>query len=151
VPTLAEVLEVCRGRIRLHLELKGKGTAGPAVRTVKEMGMADQVVFTCFNPDRLIAVRELDASLPVSLNVGERDPKIWQKAERAGAGSVGVRWTALTPEMVTEAHGRGLEIGGWNPDTDDEWRAVAGLGLDLICTNHPEGLIPFLRDAGLHG
>ena len=67
IPSLEEVLEACKGRIRLNIELKSIGTKSPlpevVTEMIKEMGMEDQCVITSVSLDYLKRVKEADPEL----------------------------------------------------------------------------------------
>jgi len=149
VPTLREVLETVGGRVPLHVELKAPGTERAAVKEVKEMGMEDAVIFTSFDLGRLGRVKRVDPSLRVGAIFGEASEGCCTKALRVGAKSMYVYYEELSRELVDQAHGLRLRIGGWNPDSEPEWRDVIALGVDLVSTNRPAGLIAMLERAGL--
>ena len=67
IPSLEEVLEACKGRIRLNIELKSIGTKSPlpevVTEMIKEMGMEDQCVITSVSLDYLKRVKEAEPEL----------------------------------------------------------------------------------------
>jgi glycerophosphoryl diester phosphodiesterase len=149
VPTLFEVLDVCRVRMPLHIELKGPGTEEPSFEAVRAAGMAGEVVFTSFELDRIARIKAMDSALPTCALFYEPKVDACRRALDAGAAGIGVYWEHITPQMVAEAHESGLEIGAWNPDCEADWRTTIALGVDIIGSNHPEGLIRLLREMGL--
>jgi glycerophosphoryl diester phosphodiesterase len=147
VPTLEEVLATVKGKIRLQVELKGAGTEAPAVRTVKEINMEREVLFTSFHLEWLRKVKEMDPSLQVGALFDKPTERACREALHAGARSIHVFYKRLTWGLVEEAHRLGLHVSAWNPDSEPEWRAMMALGVDLIGTNRPDRLIAMLRDA----
>ncbi|MFP3897652.1 MAG: glycerophosphodiester phosphodiesterase [Anaerolineales bacterium] len=145
VPTLAEVLEVMRNRAILLIELKGEGVEEQAIRTVKDMGMEDQVVCTSFHLDRLRRVKRLAPSFEVGAIFSEPPDDVCQRALEAGAGGIGIYHGNLRQELVQEAHRCGLEVRAWNPDTVPEMWAMIDLGVDGVGSNRPDLLVPLLR------
>ena len=147
VPTLEEVLETVRGRVQLLLELKGPATAAPAVETVKRLGVQEQVVFTCFDLDRLAEVRRIDGSLRMGAIFGSPLPDMMQTAKELGAEGVGLQYRHMSLRHVADAHEHGLIIRAWNPDTEWEMRAMAALRVDGISSNRPDLLLRVFRGA----
>jgi len=145
VPTLAEVLEAVRGKARLQLELKGPGTARPAVRAVKALGMDEEVMFVSFHLGRLRQVKRADASLQVGAIFEKAGARACERSAAAGAGLISVFYKNLTWGLVEEAHRRGLEAAAWSPDKEAEWRAMIALGADMVATNRPDRLMAMLR------
>jgi len=149
VPMLREVLESVSGRVPLHVELKAPGTERAAVQAVREMRMEGAVIFTSFDLCRLRRVRRIDPSLEVGAIFGEASEDCCTRALRVGAKSIYVYYEELTRGLVDEAHRAGLRIGGWNPDSEPEWRDVIALGVDLVSTDRPDALIAMLARDGL--
>jgi len=146
VPSLEEALEAIRGRVQLLLELKGPGTAAPAVETVKRLGVQGEVVFTCFVMDRLREVKALDSSLRVGAIFGRAEPEMAETAAALGAEAFGLNYRHMSLHAVAEAHKQGLIIRAWNPDTEAEIRAMAGLGVDGVSSNRPDLLARVFRE-----
>ena len=144
VPTLDEVLATIKGKLRLQLELKGPGTAAPAVDAVRRAGMERGVVFISFDLDRLMQVKRIDASLQVGALFADPPDDACAEAAALDARGIFVLYKNLTAELVAEARAAGLEIGCWNPDTEPEWRAMLALDLDILSSNRPDALLALL-------
>jgi glycerophosphoryl diester phosphodiesterase len=75
IPTLNEVLELTRGKIPIHIELKegdlGRYTitdlADRSLEEVEKAGLLDQVLFGSFNLSAVDRIREKQPRLPVAL------------------------------------------------------------------------------------
>jgi glycerophosphoryl diester phosphodiesterase len=145
IPALEEVLETIRGRVRLLLEMKGEGTAEPAVQAVLQAGLEESVTFTCFVLDRLREVRQLNPNLSTGAIFAPPPADVIAQAVDAGASSLGVHYPHVTRPLVEEAHAAGLFIRAWNPDTVEEMRAMMALGVDGISTNRPDLLLGLVR------
>jgi len=149
VPTLREVLATVSGKVPLHVELKAPGTEQAAVQAVQEMRMEGAVIFTSFDLRRLRRVRRIDPSLEVGAIFGKASEDCCTGTLAVGAKSIYVYHKELTRGLVDEAHEQGLRVGGWNPDSEPEWQDVIALGVDLVSTNRPDGLIAMLARDGL--
>jgi len=144
VPTLQEVLAEVRGRLRLQIELKGPGTEEPGIAAVVGMGMQEEVMFISFDLERLRRVKAIDPHLAVGAVFGEPPADACRRAVEARARGIYVAHPHVGRSLVAEAHRHGLEIGAWNPDTEDEWRRLIELGVDVLSTNRPDALLAFL-------
>ncbi|MBI3911454.1 MAG: glycerophosphodiester phosphodiesterase [Armatimonadetes bacterium] len=144
IPTLAELLEVIRGRAQLLCELKGERTADEAVRIVREAGMERDVVFTCFHLPRIRRVKEIDPRLRTGAIFGAPPPDFAQQAKAAGAEGCGVNYRHQRPEVIAAAHHEALLIRAWNPDTEPEIQAMIDLGVDGIGSNRPDLVLRLL-------
>ncbi len=154
IPTLAEVLEVARGRILINIELKKGKKAFPytmaelAERTlavVEKEGMLAQVLFSSFDPAAIDRIRELDPDLPIGL-ITQRS---WSTPEEVGGGkaypTINSLFKNLNAENVRRAHEARIQVHAWTADTPGEMEKVLSLDVDGIITNHPDRLINLLK------
>lgn len=147
VPTLDEVLELVQGRTPLLCELKGMGVEEAAVAAVMAHDMADQVTFISFSFDRLARVRRMGAAYRIGAIVPNPAEFEIAQAVELGAATLNVQYKHLCYRILDQAHGAGLLVDAWNPDTPAEQQAMIALGADSVSTNDPEPLVKYLRQA----
>ncbi len=154
IPTLAEVLEVARGRILVNIELKKGKEAFPytmaelaekSLAVVEKAGMTGQVLFSSFDPAAIDRIRELDARIPIGLIT----QMPWTTPEEAGNGkaypTINSLFKNLNAENVRRAHEARIQVHAWTANTQEEMEKVLALGVDGIITNHPDRLIDLLK------
>jgi glycerophosphoryl diester phosphodiesterase len=156
IPTLAEVLEVARGRIRVNIELKkGKNfpytmedLADRTLAAVEKEKMTDQVLFSSFDPAAIDRIREIAPRLPIAVIT----QKPWATPEEAGGGkrypTINSSFKNLTEKNVRLARAAGLQVHAWTVNAPADMEKVISLGVDGIITNHPDRLIEILRVRG---
>lgn len=160
VPTLAQVIEALRGRVRFHVEVKeygvrGDGTAARTAALLARMVRPDEVLVTSYNPFALARVRSASAGLPRGLihppEGGLPGPRraLRDRAFRRpwsapwlGAGSVLPRWPTMERTGVARAQRRGLSVIPWVVDEPAEMKELFELGVDGIVTNRPDLALP---------
>lgn len=153
IPTLAEVLDVTRGRILVNIELK-KGKNFPytmeelADRTlvvVEKAGMLDQVLFSSFDPAAVDRIRVQNPRLPIAVIT----QKPWATPEEAGGGkrypAINSSFKNLNEKNIRLAHAAGLQVHAWTVNTPADMEKLIALGVDGIITNYPDRLIDLLR------
>ena len=144
--SLDDVLDLCRGRIAVNVELKCEHDESQARRT------------GAVAASRIAARHETDAyvsSFWWSALEGARDaaPSVRRAfifadspdraALLASARSLGL-WalhpnkTYVTPELVAAAHGASLKVNAWTVNEPEEIALFAKLGVDGIMSNWPE-------------
>lgn len=138
VPTLAEALQLARGRIRLNLELKlyGPDAAGLA-RVVAAAGAVDDCVVTSFSQPALV---ELRAAAPL-VRTGPIVAAALGDITRLDGDLVSVRADPLTDQLLRQARRRVQEVHAW---TVNDERQMVGLmmgGVDNILTSGPDLLV----------
>lgn len=153
IPVLAEVLALARDRILVNIELKRgenlpysmEELADRTLRVVEMAGMADQVLFSSFDPAAVDRIRERNPLLPIALIV----EKPWMKPEEAGGGKIypilNCRTTMLNEENIRRAHAGGIRVHVWTVNTQEAMARFIALGVDGIITNHPDRLIALLQ------
>lgn len=150
VPTLDEVLALCRGKIHVYLDHKDADTAA-VIAALKKHRM-DRSVVVYNNPEKLKEWKRLAPQIPVM-------PSLPDELRRPGGPAAFeaecpaevldghlIEWTK---ELVDEAHAAGakvyVDIMG-PTDTPEGYSRAMALGVDGIQTDHPDALVKFLRE-----
>jgi glycerophosphoryl diester phosphodiesterase len=158
VPTLAEAVELARGRAELYIELKGQRTPEPVVAALRAARFLDGAVAASFYPWLPQKVKFLEPALRTSVLVraADRQAEYLEWALAIGADFVHPCWESaapaphrlLPPELVADIRWRGLGIIVWHEERPAELRELARLDVDGICTNTPDALAAILADRG---
>jgi glycerophosphoryl diester phosphodiesterase len=155
VPTLAEVIDLVRGRARLYIEMKGQQTPAAVVDTLRRTAFIDQAIAGSFYPWLPQKVKFLELTIRTSVLIAARDRQAnfvdWAVAveadyvhpcwERASA----TPHELLTPDLIGMIRGRGLGIVLWHEERPEELRELVKLDVDGICTNTPDVLAAILK------
>ncbi len=145
IPTLDEVLALVQGQVKLLCELKGEGVENATIDAVKARGMTSEVYFTCFNMDRLEAVRRLGDDLLIGAILPNPEEKDIARALELGAAGIGIQYRNLCLRQVERVLDAGLDLRAWNPDTLPEQLAMIALGVKGISSNRPDILLDYLN------
>lgn len=154
VPTLSETLDLVLPGAELNLELKLRRVSGPtglesarrlagaAVAAVGERDAFERVVFSSFDRACTEAVREASprARIGVLWNDVPYDGA-FALAAAVGAVALHPRASTVTPELIREAHGRGLLVHVWTVNALDEILRLARDGVDGVISDHPGRLL----------
>jgi glycerophosphoryl diester phosphodiesterase len=141
VPTLREVIDHCRGKIQLYLDLK-ETDPGPVIRVVKEMKAGSMVFFRPYSYRAMRQVIDADPAFRVLVDLEDwiqlpgLAPAIRKEAPAAVLSS-GIRnWT---PKLLAEAKSLGfttfVNVLGADDNAENLKRAIA-MGFDFIQTDH---------------
>lgn len=172
VPTLAEVLALAAGRVRVNVELKDPEAVDAVIETV---AMFDDLDWFASGAhwDALTVLRErIGAEVyPLSLGVAENGARLieryrdqitdemaanirtyasdWTVAlERAfaiGASGLSIYEAGLTAEIVATIHAAGMRAWVWTVNEPARALEVAAMGADAICTDAPAEVIAALE------
>lgn len=140
IPTLEQVLQLCRGRIGLNVEIK-PSAATPAleaetVRLLREYSFdSSNCVITSQSYETLHKVKALAPEYPtgyiLALGVGNY-------YDLPDADFFSVETTFITSGMVNAVHLRGKTVSAWTIDREKVATHMLELGVDDLITDKPD-------------
>jgi glycerophosphoryl diester phosphodiesterase len=134
VPTLTEVIDLCRGKIRLNIELKFFGPdrrlVKEVVEIVREQHFESDCLITSLNYDALVEVKQRDPRLRTGIIVAHAIGDI----NRLEVDALSVRADFLTDPMIQSAHRDGKEVHVWTVNEARQMFALMKRGVDNIIT-----------------
>ena len=136
VPTLEQVLDVCRGRIGVMVELKTphRYRRHDVVRRTLELLDSDAIV-VCFEPGAIAVTRRLRPELRTVQHVALVPPRV---AAAHGCWAVGFESRRATPRALARAHALGLATTVYTVNDAERMRELAALGVTGIFTDRPD-------------
>ncbi len=138
IPSLEEVLEVCKGHIRLNIELKSVGTKSPmpemVAEMIKEKGMEDQCVITSVSLDYLKRVKEAQPELKTGYILAAAYGSYYKNEF---VDFISIRSSLVTKKQIQAAHEYGKAIYVWTVNSRSEMEQMALMGVDNIITDYP--------------
>ena len=145
VPTLAEALDLTRGRALLVIEIKPPDIEKEVLEVVRRAGALDWAMIWSFHPGVVAEVRRREPRLPAGLLTLSLSDAIAQQALELGAQATSVFHQNLSEERVRLAHRKALAVHAWTADQPSEMRRLAAAGVDGIVTNFPDRARSLLR------
>lgn len=141
VPTLEEVCDEVNRRAKLHIELKGRGTArstGEIIdRYVREHGWRyDDFLVSSFHHDELAQLA--GRSIPLGILYSKSPARFVALAEKLGAYSIHCKAAYATPDLLERAHKAGLKVFVYTVNDSAEIARLRDLGVDGVFTDFPE-------------
>jgi len=154
VPSLTEVLETFRDRVRFNIEIKedthaGDGTARRVGELIDSMGMSSEVLISSFNPFSLRRVRQVCRA-----QVGLVYPMVGDGSfqERLRDWVFSSPWlapllsaSALHPhheivdeDLIRRAHKRGMAVNTWTVNEPERMEELARLSVNGLITDRPD-------------
>jgi glycerophosphoryl diester phosphodiesterase len=142
VPTLAEVLELTRGKALLQIEIKQTGIEEAVAAAVRDAGAIADCEVHSFWPQVVKEMRATEPKLAAALLTDGRRIVDWDDffgfALSLNAQGVSVYYAFATPETVRNGQLRSLTFMTWTVDDEDDIRAMCDAGVDSICSNFPD-------------
>ncbi len=150
IPTLAEVLELTRGRVLLVMEIKAPGIEEDVCRVVHQSRALDDVMAWSFFPQAIEGMRRQDGRIPCALLIAGENMDRWRdmraRALRLGAQGVSVFYPCVDKAVAEDCRRAGLALYTWTPDSKREIARLATLGVDGICSNFPDKVLDVLAN-----
>ncbi|MEM8932124.1 MAG: glycerophosphodiester phosphodiesterase family protein [Acidobacteriota bacterium] len=162
VPTLAELLELTRGKILVNIEIKGEavtdtargGISQAVAELVAAHEMVDQVIVSSFDPRALAQLRDLAAAGVVPRLVTgslyaidlHQDQTPDEIAGDVGASAFHIGVRHVHAEHVADAHEAGLLVAVYTVNRQRMMRHLLDLGVDAFFTDHPDRLLDVLTE-----
>lgn len=138
-PTLAEVLELCSGRIGVMVELKRP--RGDLVERVLPL-LDDDAVLVCFQARALEQARALRPGIRTVQHVGFG---VSIRRAARGAWAAGFQNERVTPRGVATARDLGLETLVYTVNDEARMRELRHLGVSGVFTDCPDRALRALR------
>jgi glycerophosphoryl diester phosphodiesterase len=168
IPTLEEVLmDAKTTNIVVKIELKGAGTARPALELVERLDMQQQCYFSSFNLTQIAVIRQLrpylheDGTHVYKTGALFKDAPhdFIELAKQVGASEVHLRYDECTKDRVHAIHAAGMDSMAWfrgpiamrsdtlsryldvgNEDAE-MYKVVMQTGVRQMCVNRPNVLV----------
>lgn len=146
VLTLDEVLDRCRGRVGVNVELKSEGDEARAAATGKRVAgrlaeRADPDTYlSSFWWNALDAARAAAPAIRRAFLFADSPDRaaLIASARSLGLWALHPNRAYVTPELVDAAHAAGLQVNAWTVNDPPEIAAFAALGVDGIISDWPE-------------
>lgn len=149
IPTLEEVLALTDGKITPQIELKGPGVAAAVINTLHTLQSTNKVILTSFLHQQLSEARRLDPDIHTGALWGRLPDNVVSQAKHLGVQALHLWHQFITPQIVADAHTRGLLVRAWNANKEEEMQRLIDLGVDAIGSDRPDLLIEVCRRANI--
>ena len=144
IPTLEEVIEVVKGKIRINCEIKARGLAEKIIKILKESDMVDTTIISSFKHDVLLKIQKLDAQIKLASLEPTRTGwiKSWMSRKKILNVAIKNNFYAINPfyklvnlKFVDRAHKNNIRIFPWTVDSELMIKKLIEIGVDGIITN----------------
>lgn len=142
IPTLKEVLELCRGKIKVAVEIKTAGNMHPGiveavVETIKNTQTEKDVILFSFENHLVKKAKELLPEVEIGLLFAGHPLLLFEQLEVAHASFVSMHYEFLTAELAKSIFEKGYNVIVWNINTEEEVKKFNSYDPRInICTNH---------------
>jgi len=157
IPTLAEALDVAKGRVYLAVDLKDESAILEMVKVIQDADMKDDVIICGCDVPTAQKVRRFDDQLTIVLNVDSELNELAKREDKsefireyvrqacyAHLSALNVNYKHVNEDLIKRAHLKALPVWTWTVDDEDDMRRLIDMGVDAIYTNWPEKLLKIL-------
>lgn len=138
IPTLEEVLKVCKGKIIMNIEIKGdkhnEGIEDKVVELIEKYDMEKQCVVTSMSYSSLKKVKERNSKIKTGFITAMIYGNIY---DRKYVDFLSLKSVFVTETTVQNAHSKGKEVYVWTVNSEMELERMKNLGVDNIITDDP--------------
>ncbi|MDX1945001.1 MAG: glycerophosphodiester phosphodiesterase family protein [Pirellulaceae bacterium] len=138
VPTLAEAIDLCRGELRLNIELKSTATdrtlAAAVTAVVRDADFADQCLITSFHLADCREARRLNPRQRTGLIVAQAVGDL----SRLDVDALSVRADFLSDDLLARAQRQGREVHVWTVNDPRQMSRFLQRGVDNLMTSDPD-------------
>lgn len=143
VPTLWQLLMLVNGQCALNIELKGVTRLDPLINQLdlacKKLNFTtDQFLISSFNHHLLKQLKMQAPELKLGALTASRPTDECAFAEDLGAYAVKLNINTVCPELVNDAHQRGLKCYVYTVNQPDDWQWLDQMGVDGIFCDAPD-------------
>lgn len=167
IPTLAEALDLLKGRALINVDVKAAGYEEAVLEGVQAKRMSGDVLYSSLIPASLRRFRQLDSiartglSYPQDRGNASGNPYLqplvntvvaWMRLTlryrilammaRAQANAVMLYHKVVSAPTVATVHRAGGQVFTWTVDEPAQMRRLQGMRVDGITSNHPDRLPP---------
>ena len=148
LPTLRDVLALVKDRALLNIEIKGMN----CVPTLKQQLDAfvhdhqlgfEHYIVSSFDHQQLYQSLQVMPQVKRATLIEGIPLDYAQCCEPLKAYAFNTHLSFITPELLADAHKRGLKNWVYTVNNEDDWRWLQGLGVDGVFTDKPDRLQTF--------
>jgi len=146
IPTVEDLLESCKGKIKFNLELKARNIEDLLIKIVKKHDLVDDVIFSDFTTKSFKKIKKFEPKAKFEL-LTFFPYRILQmvhpfnKLVKLGVTSINPIYRVITDGLIENAHKYGLKIFPWTVNRKKKILELKKRGIDGVITNYPDILI----------
>ena len=152
IPTLEEVLDICKNKIFINIELKDyqyELTFNIVTKLIESKNMFDQISLSSLRHKYIPLINEYNKNNKIKIECGyifKQYSKIKNIAKAEGC-SANIPVKRVNEELIQEAHKNGIPVMVYFTNTAKEndtiYEKLINYGVDVICCNHASKALKF--------
>ncbi len=149
IPSLEEVLDYTRGKLKLNIELKVTDIEKKVLDLVKERKMIPDVTISSFLHGTLVSIRDLDTEVSTAVLVTKLRDDMISYVNELEANALNPNHKTISPVLVNDAHSNNVLIFPWTVNSASRMEVLYSMGVDGIITDFPDVAIKVLQETSI--
>lgn len=138
IPTLEEAMELCKGKLKLNIEIKYMGTASQiaekTAKLIEERGWQEQCVVTSTSYEYLRRVKAVTPDIYTGYIVSAAYGSYYTDE---AIDFISILSSSAGPKLINAAHEAGKEVHVWTVNSKSELERMKIAGVDNVITDQP--------------
>ncbi len=138
IPALSKVMEYCKGRISMNIEIKNLGRDSDlpdkVAQLIEEYQMKEQCVVTSTRISYLNRIKELDPEIRTGYIISAAYGDYYSSDN---IDFISLRSSFVSERLVKAAHEKGKAVHAWTVNSKSEMERMKMLGVDNVITDYP--------------
>lgn len=136
IPTLKEVMDVVKGKVKLVIELKDCGIESKIVNTINKAGMIENVIVSSFIHQTLKKIKRFNPKIQTGVIFKCAPINSSQLALNCNSSILFPNYRYVTVEMIEDAHRNGFPLYVWAVNALEQAKRYIEMDVDGIVTNN---------------
>ena len=138
IPTLQDVLELCKNRVKLLLDVKSLVSLNEFFALITFSFSRNDLMIASFNPLLILKMAYLNSDINKGIIIESIVAKPALLLKKTSANFLVAAYPVLYKELVKEIHDMGYEIFVWNLPDERSIRDALSLKVDGIISHQPD-------------
>jgi glycerophosphoryl diester phosphodiesterase len=138
IPNLQDVIDICKGKIDIQIELKGEGTPKKVNDIILKNNISNNVVVTSFYPKLLKEFKKINPKIKAGILFRNINNDIWKLVKSINLEYICPQASKTTKEIVEKPHKHKLRVYTWHTNSKGLGKRLIKYGVDDIGTDFPE-------------
>lgn len=147
IPKFEDVLNLCKGKINLNIEIKSKKSTGEleqkVIELIEQHGFEKQCIITSAYQKTLRMIKELNPDIRTGYIISSAYGNYF---DDDNIDFFSMKSSFVTEGILRRAHKRSKEVHVWTVNTKKEMNRMSRLGVDNIITDVPVEVKEFLHE-----
>lgn len=146
IPTLQEVINICRDKCKVIIELKGEKTDKAVAHCIRRNHFYNDCYVISFWHNMVKRIKKIDPKINTGVLIVGHPTRAYRLAKDANADLLMMNYKFVSKKLVEQAQENRMDVFVWNIDKKEELKDIVDMGVNGICSNKPDVVIGYLKE-----